>query len=500
MVPRMSALALALFNAAAAAPSAPAAPRAAAAQWIHGAMMPVAGGGDQTVCATSNGCGAFMNLACADASQVITNITFASYGNPAECPAPATGSCSHPDSLKVASASCLHKTNCSVDKGAFKTPLSCDSKIGNGQERFIITATCGSGATRRANLLRYEFRLPGGAAAVRAAEANVSAIGYHTLWCNGARVSARLMQPGRTSARSVFFSRFDLAPHLRTGRNVLAAALGNGWEASSGNQPGAIQQPPALHLTAAITLGGAVAVAAGGVEGRGAVVRLVSNESWSSGLGVVTYDSVYQGERRDMRVGATAGAASVSSFDGTAWRLAVVGRTDKVLVEQTRPAVVELMVLKPTTVVEIDVWAPPPAPSPPPADRAFSVDNVDNKKTFLVDFGQNLAGVVRLRPPRQPGPGQVITIRHCEVLQHPPLSAAPVGRRGCYYGELVNAANVDVYTLSADPSKNGEWLQPDFTIHGFRHVEISGLDALGPEVSHGLQLQSIWIVPTAAVS
>ena len=94
----------------------------------------------------------------------------------------------------------------------------------------------------------------------------------------------------------------------------------------------------------------------------------------------------------------------------------------------------------------------------------------------------------------------VIVVMSDNLLQHPPLSAAPVGRRGCYYGELVNAANVDVYTLSADPSKNGEWLQPDFTIHGFRHVEISGLDALGPEVSHGLQLQSIWIVPTAAVS
>ena len=44
-------------------------------QWIHGAMLPAAAGA--TVCSTSNGCtpGAF--LACADASQNITDITFA---------------------------------------------------------------------------------------------------------------------------------------------------------------------------------------------------------------------------------------------------------------------------------------------------------------------------------------------------------------------------------------------------------------------------------------
>ena len=110
------------------------------------------------------------------------------------------------------------------------------------------------------------------------AEANVSAIGYHTLWCNGQRVSAHVMEPGRTSAKHVFFSRFDLAPHLRKGANVLAASLGNGWEASDGSQPGSTQQPPAFYLDTTITL-------AELNDGGGSVVRVVSNTSWSSGVG-----------------------------------------------------------------------------------------------------------------------------------------------------------------------------------------------------------------------
>lgn len=103
----------------------------------------------------------------------------------------------------------------------------------------------------------------------------------------------------------------------------------------------------------------------------------------------------------------------------------------------------------------------PPLPAPP----------LLQKQAFIVDFGQNVAGVVRLKTPSQPEDGQAITVRghlnqpcvipvltpkydrqvrHCEVLEHPPLSNAPAADRGCYYGELVNALNVDVHTLSSD--------------------------------------------------
>ena len=45
-------------------------------------------------------------------------------------------------------------------------------------------------------------------------------------------------------------------------------------------------------------------------------------------------------------------------------------------------------------------------PPPPPS-----------KQAFIVDFGQNIAGVVRLKAPAQPKEGQTITVRHCEVLE-----------------------------------------------------------------------------------
>lgn len=103
------------------------------------------------------------------------------------------------------------------------------------------------------------------------------------------------------------------------------------------------------------------------------------------------------------------------------------------------------------------------------------------KQAYIVDFGQNIAGKVRIKAPLQAKDGQTITVRHCEVLEHPPLSDVPESERGCYYGELVNALNVDKYILSSDPKRNGEWLEPEFTIHGFRHAEIFGLESLSAD-------------------
>merc|ERR1719253_1386925 len=55
-----------------------------------------------------------MFLSCSDQSSVIKRITFASYGNPSECPNPTIGSCSSPDSRQVIESHCLNQTNCSV--------------------------------------------------------------------------------------------------------------------------------------------------------------------------------------------------------------------------------------------------------------------------------------------------------------------------------------------------------------------------------------------------
>ena len=237
---------------------------------------------------------------------------------------------------------------------------------------------------RRANILRYSFTLP--PASPRTASVLMSALGYHVMRCNGRLVDpTRALEPGRQSNTRVFASTFDLLPFLKPGNNELSFALGNGWSSSSGNQPGATQRPPSLYITGNVTVAAAVAAAVTAAVATSSssvsVVPLRSavSAAWASSAGALTYDSVYNGESWDFTL--LEGAAPAQ------W-VPVVGAVaaGKAVTLQTRPPVVELMRL-PAKSVRIANRSLPPRNTKQAAQTSVPV--------YLVDFGQNIAGVVR---------------------------------------------------------------------------------------------------------
>lgn len=83
------------------------------------------------------------------------------------------------------------------------------------------------------------------------------------------------------------------------------------------------------------------------------------------------------------------------------------------------------------------------------------------KGEYVVDFGQNITGFVRLKVDGKAG--QTIKISHAEILD----------KDGNFYTEnLRGAKSEDIYTLA-----DGEQiLQPHFTFHGFRYIRIEGAE------------------------
>ena len=77
---------------------------------------------------------------------------------------------------------------------------------------------------------------------------------------------------------------------------------------------------------------------------------------------------------------------------------------------------------------------------------------------YIVDFGQNLVGRVRLVV-HDALPGRRITVRHAEVLDDGEL----------YVANLRRACATDVYITGGGAN---EVFEPQFTCHGFRYVEI----------------------------
>ena len=81
---------------------------------------------------------------------------------------------------------------------------------------------------------------------------------------------------------------------------------------------------------------------------------------------------------------------------------------------------------------------------------------------YVFDLGQNLVGWARLKA--KGNDGQKVVVRHAEMLN-------PDGT--LYTANLRAAKATDTYYLAEGPKRAFE---PYFTFHGFRYVEVTGLD------------------------
>lgn len=93
----------------------------------------------------------------------------------------------------------------------------------------------------------------------------------------------------------------------------------------------------------------------------------------------------------------------------------------------------------------------------------------------VLDFGQNLVGRVRFTSRGRPG--DATTLHHAEVLEHGELAIGPLRR----------ARAVDRYVHGGE---GPEVWEPDFTFHGFRYVQVDGVDDLRPDDYRAIVLHS----------
>jgi alpha-L-rhamnosidase len=253
-----------------------------------------------------------------------------------------------------------------------------------------------------------------------------SALGVYEVELNGQRVGDHVLAPGWTSYHhQLRYDAFDVTPLLLDGANVLGGIVGDGWYRGAlvddlrrnryGTRAALLCQLELHHPDGTTTV-------------------VATNDEWRASPGPIRSSGLYEGETYDAR--AELSGWSAPGFDDTGWQ--------------------------PVRAVEHD-RATLRAPLAPPirvTERLQPVDVVESPSgKTIVDFGQNLVGVVELTVAG--APGTEITIRHAEVLQDGELCTAP----------LRNAEATDRYTMRGD---GAETWHPRFTFHGFRYAEITG--------------------------
>jgi alpha-L-rhamnosidase len=267
----------------------------------------------------------------------------------------------------------------------------------------------GAGAPGPSPRFATTFDLAG---SVTSARLYLTALGVVDAELNGSPVSEDVCAPGWSSYGSrLAYDTYDVTALLRQGSNELAALVGDGW------YRGSLVWEPARHRC---HYGDRVALMAQ-LEiqlGDGSRLTIASGPSgWTVTDSEVRSSDIYDGCAIDLTRTPTTGTIEVLDVD----------LRERLVVRQG-----------------------------PPVRRTEVLQSKDSWNG-VHDFGQNLAGWVRLTV--RATEGQTLTLRHAEVLDGKELLTAP----------LRSAKATDSWVLS----EGEHLLEPRFTFHGFRYVEIT---------------------------
>ena len=263
----------------------------------------------------------------------------------------------------------------------------------------------------------------------------VCGLGYHKVRINGVETDDSVLGPAHSdySQRAYYSVLPELAGLFGPGKNEIKITVADGWRNIDS------------RLVDRVT--GNRGVRFGGVKQTSAILTL----------------RYQNGECETLRTGpdwqgCACGFLESNIFDGETWDMAKFGEE-----EYKNAAVAE----PPCETMRAQALAPIRAMREYAAKSVFCPE----PGVFVADFGQNMAGVAKLRLPKNLKKGQRVTVKFAEVKKEDgSVNQEPLREARC----------ADVYIAAGD-GRDLELWQPQFTYHGFRYAQVEGLELLGPE-------------------
>lgn len=288
----------------------------------------------------------------------------------------------------------------------------------------------------------------------------VTARGIYDFYINGKRVGNDYFNPGATQYNKThLYQTFDITSYLQEGANAAGAILSEGWWSGGCTFTGENWNyfGDRQSLLAKLTI----------TYADGETEHIVTRpDTWKIfSHGPVIYGSFFQGEVYDARRESDIEGWSTVSYDDTEWHAAQEVPLDGTICttsEENIPRVDDYSHYHLTGQFGPTVKAVKEL-------TAQSVEEV-RPGVFVYDMGQNMAGVPRITL-TECKPGQRVCLRFAEV-KYPSLPAYKE-HEGMIMLENIRAAMAqDIYI-----ARGGyETIAPRFTFHGYRFIEITGID------------------------
>lgn len=282
-----------------------------------------------------------------------------------------------------------------------------------------------------ARYLRKEFNVE---RPVKRATLHIIGLGLYEAYINGQKIGGdQVLVPAPTDyRRTVLYNTYDVTAELQQDANAVGVVLGNGrfYTMCQNYKTYKIANfgYPKLRMNLIVEY-----------EGGGKDV-IVSDETWKlTGDGPIRSNNEYDGEEYDARK--ELGDWTKPGYDDSAWN-----KVQRVGIPTGTP---RAMMTPPMRVM--DIITP------------ISLKPLGEK--YVLDMGLNMTGWVRMKV--RGNSGDTIRLRFAERLNDDGT---------LYTANLRDARQTDVYICNGKEESEGRTWAPCFVTHGFRYVEVEGLD------------------------
>lgn len=321
-------------------------------------------------------------------------------------------------------------------------------------------------------MLRTEFKTEG--KTIKKARIYATARGIYELYLNGERVGKDYFSPGLTQYNKThLYQTYDVTSMvLEKGVNAFGAFLSEGWWSGNitytGENWNFFGDRQSLLAKLVITYN----------DGSQQIVT-TNPETWKYYKdGPIQYGSFFQGEVYDANKEAAVTNWSKPNYNDSNWTKTQIVRLEGTTYNQNSNSNLDFSRMKligmPGVTAKIVKKMKP-----------VSVEEV-RPGVFVYDMGQNMVGFPRIEF-ENTSKGDTIMMRYAEV-KYPELKEYNANK-GMIMLENMRAAMVrDIYFCKG----NNDVVQPRFTFHGFRYLEITGIKkALPLDKITGMVLSSI---------
>jgi len=304
--------------------------------------------------------------------------------------------------------------------------------------------------------------------AIKSARIYATARGVYELHLNGNRISNDFFNPGVTQYyKHHMYQTYDVTDELNDGENAIGAWLGEGWWSGnitySGNNWNFFGDRQSFLAKIEIKY-----------EDGTEDIIVTSPETWKvNHNGPIKLGSFFQGEVYDAGYEELVSGWTTPEYDDSTWPNATIVPLEGTTASELDFSNMQLLGQIGRNVTAVDTLV------------ATSVNEV-RPGVFVYDMGQNMVGVPRIQFDQTEN-GELLNFRYSEVL-YPDLDEYG-SNVGMVMMENIRAAlTTDQWIMKGGP----DTFQPRFTFHGYRYIEITGInEALPLEDVKGIVLSSV---------